>query len=74
MSKNYKPTQGFQPKPVNHPHFGRQGHVQPNPRIAPKLQETPVDRNNLGQGGGSYKANQHTSMDTMSNSLNPEFS
>lgn len=77
MSQNSKPTEGFQPKPINHPHFGRQGHqghVQPNPRIAPKLQENPVDRNNLGQGRASCKANQHTSMDAMSNSLNPEFS
>lgn len=72
MSKNYKPTEGFQPKPTNQ-HFGRPGHVQPNPRITPKLQENPVDRNNLGQGGGSCKANQHPSMDAMSNSLNPEF-
>lgn len=74
MSKNSKPTDGFQLKPRSHQHFGRQGHVQPNPRIAPKLQENPVDRNNLGQGGGSCKANQHTSMGAMSNSLNPEFS
>lgn len=44
MSQNYKPTKGFQPKPINHQHFGRQGHVQPNPRIAPKLQENPVLR------------------------------
>ena len=74
MSQNSKPTKGFQPKPINHQHFGGQGHVQPNPRIAPKLQKNPVDRNNLGQGGGSCKANQHTSMDAMSNLLNPEFS
>ena len=72
MSKNYKPTEGFQPKPTNQ-HFGRPGHVQPNPRIASKLQENRVDRNNLGQGGGSCKANQHPFMDAMSNSLNPEF-
>ena len=32
MSQNSKPTKGFQPKPMNHQHFGRQGHVQPNPR------------------------------------------
>jgi hypothetical protein len=34
MSKNFKPTEGFQPKPMNNEHFGRQGHqgyVQPNP-------------------------------------------
>ena len=52
ISQNSKPTTGFQPKTINHQHFGRQGHVPPNPRIAPKLQENPVDRNNLGQGGG----------------------
>jgi len=74
MSQNSKPTEAFQPKPINqHIGFGRPGQVQPNPRIAPKLQENPVDRNNLGQGGGSCKANQYTSMDAMSNSLNPEF-
>ena len=70
MSKNSKSTEAFQPKLIIH----QQGYVQLNPRIAPKLQENPVDRNNLGQGGGGYKANQHTSMDAMSNSLNPEFS
>lgn len=72
MSQNYKPTKGFQPKPINHQHFGRQGHVQPNPRIAPKLQENPVDRNNLGQV--NCRSSNHPSMDKLANSLSPEYS
>lgn len=56
MSQNYKPTEGFKPKPIINQHFGRQGHIQPNSRIKKK----PVDRNNLGQSEGSWKANQHT--------------
>ena len=75
MSKNSKPTEGFQPKPINHGHFGRQGHqgdLQPNPRIAPKLRENPVDRNNLGQG--SCRSSNHLSMDKLANSLSPEYS
>jgi hypothetical protein len=75
MSQNYKPTKAFQPKPINHQHFrrqGQQGHVQPNPRIAPKLQENPVDRNNLGQG--NCGSSNHSSMDKLSNSLSPEYS
>ena len=38
MSKNSKPTEGFQPKPMNHQHFVRQGHVQLSPRVSPRLQ------------------------------------
>ncbi len=72
MSQNSKPTKGFQPKPINHQHFGRQGHVQPTPRIAPKLQENPVDRNNLGQG--NCRSSNHPSMDKLANSLSPEYS
>jgi hypothetical protein len=72
MSQNSKPTKGFQPKPINHQHFGRQGHVQPNPRIAPKLQENPVDRNNRGQG--NCRSSNHPSMDKLANSLSPEYS
>jgi len=75
MSQNSKPTEGFQPKPINHQHFGRQGHqghVQPHPRIAPKLQENPVDRNNLGQG--NCRSSNHPSMDKLANSLSPEYS
>lgn len=44
----------------------------PTPRIAPKLQENPVDRNNRGQG--SCRSSNHLSMDELSNSLSPEYS
>ena len=72
MSQNSKPRKGFQPKPINHQHFGRQGHVQRNLRITPKLQEHPVDRNNLGQG--NYRSSNHPSIDKLANSLSPEYS
>lgn len=72
MSKNSKPTEGFQPKPMNHQHFVRQGHVQSSPRIAPKLQENPVGRNNPGQG--SCRSSNHLSMDKLANSLSQEYS
>ena len=75
MSQNSKTTEGFQPKPINHQHFGRQGHqghVQSNPRIAPKLQENPADRNNLGQG--NCRSSNHSSMDKLANSLSQEYS
>lgn len=74
MSQNAKPTEGFQPKRINNQHFGRQGqqgHVQPNPRIAPKLQENPVDRNNPGQG--SCRSSNHLSMDKLANSLSQDY-
>jgi hypothetical protein len=60
---------------INHQHFGpqrHQGHVQPNPRIAPKLQENPVDRNNMGQE--NCRSSNHPSMDKLANSLSPEYS
>lgn len=69
MSKNSKPTESFQPKPNIHQHFERQGYVQPNPRIAPKLQENPFDINNLRQGNCN-----HPSMNELANSLSPEYS
>lgn len=72
MSKNSKPIDGFQTKPRSHQHFERQRHVQPSPRIAPKLQENPVDRNNPGQG--SCRSSNHLSMDKLANSLSPEYS
>lgn len=71
MSQGYTTTNGFQTKPTN-PHFKRPGQVQPNPRIAPKLQENPVDRNNLGQG--SCRSSKYPSMDKIANSLSPEYS
>lgn len=48
--------------------------MQINPRVASKLQENLVDRNNLSQSGNSCKVNQRNSMNAMSNSLNPKFS
>jgi hypothetical protein len=58
MSRGYTTTSGLQPKPIN-PQFNPPGS---NPRIAPKLQENPVDRNNLEQG--TCKSSQHPSMET----------
>ena len=69
MAQNPKPTDGFQPKPRIHQHFGRQEHVQPNPRIASKLQENPVDKNNPGQG--SCRSSNHLYMDKFANSRSP---
>ena len=71
LSQGYTTTNGFQPKPTN-PHFKRPGQVQPNPRIAPKLQENPVNRNNPGQR--TCRSSQHPSMNTMANLLSPEYS
>lgn len=70
MSKNFQSTEAFPPKPIIY----QQGYLQRNRRSGQKLQENPVHGNNLGQGGSCCKANQHTSMDAMSNSLNLEFS
>lgn len=72
MSKNSKPTEGFQPKPMNHLRQEHLGHVQPSPRIGPKLQENPIGRNNPGQG--SCRSSNHLSMDKLANSLSPEYS
>lgn len=52
----YTPTEGFQPVGIN-PVFGHPGQVGPTPRIAPKLQENPINRNNPGQGAGRVKQN-----------------
>ena len=74
MSKNSKPTDGVQPKPRIHQYFRRQehqGHVQPNPRIAPKLKENPVDRNNPVQG--NCRLSNHLFMNKLANSLSPEY-
>ena len=59
---------------MNHQHFGRQehqGHVQPSPRIASKLQENLVGRNNPGQG--SCRSSNRLSMDELANSSSSEF-
>jgi hypothetical protein len=67
MNRGHTTTSGLQTKPIN-PQFNRPG---PNPRIAPKLQENPVNRNNLGQG--TCKSSQHPAMETTANSLSPEY-
>jgi hypothetical protein len=64
MVRNAQPTEGFQPKPI-YQHFGCPGQTQLNLRIAPKLQENPVDKNSLGQD---------PFLGTMSNSLSKEYS
>jgi hypothetical protein len=48
------------------------GAAWPAPQIAPKLQENPVDRNNLGQE--SCRSSNHLSMDKLANSLSIEYS
>ena len=47
---------GFQPGKIN-PGFGYAGQVGPAPRIAPKLQENPLNRNNPGQESCRAKQN-----------------
>ena len=49
MGQGYTPTKGFRPGPVN-PGFGHPGQIGHTARIAPKLQENPLNRNNPGQG------------------------
>ena len=60
-------TEGF-----SNPGFGHLSKAAPSPRIAPKLEENPVVRNNPGQG--SYRSSNHLSMDKLANSLSPEYS
>lgn len=43
IGQGYAPTKGFQPNLIINPHFGRPGQLQPNLRIAPKLQENPLN-------------------------------
>ena len=45
MGQGHTPIEGFQPGQIN-PGFGHPGQVGPAPRIAPKLQENPLNRNN----------------------------
>ena len=52
MANNSKPSDGFQP--INHQHFRRQEQIQPNARIAPKLQQNPLNENNFGQRNCTY--------------------
>ena len=54
MGQSHTPTEGFQPGRIN-PGFGHPGQVGPAHRIAPKLQENPLNRNNPGQGACTNK-------------------
>lgn len=63
-------AEGFSPTSINR----RPGTVRPNPRIVPKLKENPVNRNNPNEGTCRSSKHQHPSMDTMANSLSPEYS
>jgi hypothetical protein len=74
MAGNYPTTNGFQPKQMNHQQFTGQGHGQPNPKIAPKLQKNPVDINNNNAGQESRRSSNNISMDKLANSLSPEYS
>lgn len=67
MQKNAGTAEAF-----TKPSFGHLSKVGPTPRIAPKLQENPIDRNNPLQG--SCKSSNHPSMDKFANSLSLEYS
>lgn len=56
MGQGHTSTEGFHPGEIN-PGFGHRIQVQPAPRIAPKLQENPLNRNNRGQGSCRAKQN-----------------
>lgn len=56
MGQGHTPTEEFQPGQIN-PGFGHPGQVGPAPRIAPKLQENLLNRNNPGQGSCRAKQN-----------------
>lgn len=65
MGQGHTPTEGFQPGRIN-PGFGHRGQVQPAPRIAPKLQENPLNRNNPNNPGqGSCRAKQNNQDGTL---------
>ena len=62
MGQGYTPTTGFQPGPG----FGYPGQAGPAPRIAPKLQENPLNRNNPNNPGkGSCRAKQNNQDGTL---------
>jgi hypothetical protein len=48
MEKSSTLTEGFSPGLIN-PGFGHPDRIGPAQRIAPKLQENPINRNNPGQ-------------------------
>ena len=56
MGQGHTPTTGFQPGGTNLG-FGYSSQAGPAPRIAPKLQENPLNRNNPGQGACTNKQN-----------------
>lgn len=58
MGHSHTPTEGFHP-PGMKPSFGHRNQVQPAPRVAPKLQENRLDRNNPRQGSCRAKQNNH---------------
>ena len=56
MSQGHTPTTGFQPGRINLG-LGHPGQAGPTPRVAPKLQENPLDRNNPNRGACTNKQN-----------------
>ncbi len=68
LSQTQTPTEGFQPRP---PHLSNRNQMQRDPRIAPRLKENPVGRNNPGQGNS--KVSKQPSLDELANSLSPEY-
>ena len=62
MSKGHRPTTGFQPGRIN-PGFGHPGQAGPAPRIAPKLQENPLNRNNPNNPGQGTCTNKQNNQD-----------
>jgi hypothetical protein len=56
MDNSSTTTKGFMPGQIN-PGFGHPGTAGPAPRIAPKLQENPINRNNPGQGACRKSSN-----------------
>jgi hypothetical protein len=74
MINNSQGTEGFNPKPINYQYFGHQEYRAQNFRVAPKLQENPVDRNNFGQPSWKSSNTIFTIfMDELANSLSPEY-
>nr|YP_010448154.1 hypothetical protein NRL27_pgp045 [Nitzschia dubiiformis]UTQ75635.1 hypothetical protein [Nitzschia dubiiformis] len=57
MEKNAATTKGFMPGQIN-PAFGHPVAAGPAPRIAPKLQESPINRNNPNHGTCKKAPNQ----------------
>ena len=65
MGQGYTPTEAFHPGQIN-PGFGSPGQVGPAPRIVPKLQNNPLNRNNPNNPGkGSCRAKQNNQDGTL---------